>query len=637
MKFLRNFISFIIFPISIYLVKLEKKSEELVAFNNKLTNTDPNQVPPQVPQQGQIPNQGQATNIPGQPGQIQLLGPLMQKLADNQKSDTTQSIRNSLRKWDLKLTDKQLEDISVDMMKGEHTVATPEAKTSFLQFFVNLFTYCDTSKNNVLEYPEFELCMKNDTYLIAFQPPPEKYSAYREHSIYNATGYYSMIFNLLDSQKDNVLNFYEYMQLRLFAFSWKKCSVSAPFIDEVSFECAINISSGFRTLSRATYKRLYFMASEIADNENVRNIDFITYITVASSARLYSKLNTMTDSDLSRQELTLGLDSNILPTRYGADIIENLYKLVSEADKPNQGLDIVSFAFYDFFLMLFDTPSVTRKHHLNFDEYYKIIENYLFPNRTRSEIEMVPQNELTPTSLNQHTYVNIPHYSNEGDHFMKAYASFLEKDNLLTLTATSTNLKFNAKRTYNDIFNIIDSDGDGWINFYDYGQFIQVAYIFSIFDKFNKGRIVAADLQEKLTNYFDFPVISDSLRNKARRLSYLPQDLYVDVKSALFILRLDDFAESLVRKSDRSTIYEYELKNVLASVGMKYIPDKILNGCLRPVDMNNIPTYDWECSFMKAITETLRYYESSYALIQTRAKGFTMENTIFSNIDPNIA
>jgi hypothetical protein len=426
------------------------------------------------------------------------------------------------------------------------------------------------------------------------------------------------------------------MLLRLFAFSWRKCSPMGPVIDEVAFECAINISSGGNTLSRSTFKKLYFMATEIADNENLRNIDFITYITVASSSRLYARINGKQDSDVSKHEMILALDSNMLPARYNNDILDGLFKIVSEVDKPNQGLDLISFVFYDFFLTLFDSTIATRRHHLNNDEFYKVIDNYLFPNRTKSEVELVPQNELTAASFNQYTYMNLTTMASESDHFLKTYASFLEKDNLLTLTGNFNKLKFNAKKTYTEIFNIIDSESDGWIDFYDFGEFLQIAYLYSTFDIHNKGRIIASELQEKFSNYYDIPVISDSLRQRAKRFSLLPKDLYVDVKNTLLVLRLDDIISSLIRKSDPTVIYEYELKNVLTSVNMKYIPDKLLNQCLRGTDTNKIPQYDWECSFLKAITETLRYYESSYALIQTKAKGLNLNNTMFVNIDPNI-
>jgi hypothetical protein len=577
-----------------------------------------------------------APTVPGMSG-VQQIKPLI--LNTTESIDTTNSMREVLRTWDLKLTDKQLLEIAQDMMKGEETLITPDSKRSFLHFFVNMFTYCDTNKNNALEYNEFELCMKNDTYLRALQPPPERYSAYREHSAANPTGFYTMIFNTVDTLEDKSINFYEYMLLRLFAFSWKKCSVMGPYIEEIAFECAIDISSGGNTLSRSTYKKLYYIATEIADNENIRNIDFITYLNVGLSARLYFKINNKQDTDVTKREMTLALDSNILPARYTTDVVDNFFRLTGETDKPDGGLDLVSFVFYDFFLSLFDSAIAQRKSHLNSDEFLKVIDNYLFPNRTKSEVELAPQNELTPTSLNQFTYMNLTNFGSEENHFLKTYASFLEKDNLLTLTnsGTFTKLRFNAKKTYTEVFNIIDSDSDGWINFYDFGEFIQIAYLYSIFDVYNKGRIIASELKDKFSNYYDIPIISDSLRNRAKRFSLLPKDIYVDVKTTILLLRLEDIVQSLTRRTDPTLIYEYELKNVLAAVNMKFVPDQLLNQCLRGTDADKIPQYDWECSFIKAITDMLKYYESSYALIQTKSKGFNLQNTIFVNVDPNIS
>jgi hypothetical protein len=249
---------------------------------------------------------------------------------------------------------------------------------------------------------------------------------------------------------------------------------------------------------------------------------------------------------VTKHEMTMALDSNILPARYTVDVIDCYFKLIGEADKPNGGLDLVSFVFYDLFLALFDSTVATRKIHLNTDEFYKVIDHYQFPNRTKSECELVPQNDLTPTSLNQITYMNLTNFGSEDNHFLKTYASFLEKDNLLTLTGSFTKL-FNAKKTYTEIFNIIDSDS--WINFYDYGQFVQTAYLYSVFDTFNKVRIIACELLDKFSNYYDIPIISDSLRVRAMRFSLIPKDFYVDVKNALLVLRKQ------LKAKRRSNIY----------------------------------------------------------------------------------
>jgi hypothetical protein len=75
--------------------------------------------------------------------------------------------------------------------------------------------------------------------------------------------------------------------------------------------------------------------NQIADNENIMNImniDFITNIIVDFTARLYAKINSKQDTDMKKHEMTMALDSNILPTRYTADVIDCYFKLIGEAD-----------------------------------------------------------------------------------------------------------------------------------------------------------------------------------------------------------------------------------------------------------------------------------------------------------------
>jgi len=55
----------------------------------------------------------------------------------------------------------------------------------------------------------------------------------------NATTYSDTLFDLLDPHDTAFINFHSYMQMRLYIFSWRRCSVAAPFIEESNFECAM--------------------------------------------------------------------------------------------------------------------------------------------------------------------------------------------------------------------------------------------------------------------------------------------------------------------------------------------------------------------------------------------------------------
>jgi hypothetical protein len=584
------------------------------------------------------------------------------------------------RVWDWKVMDKQLDDIYQDMNYQREIDHSEKGVRSFLQIFVNQFQNCDTNYDNILSMVEFSNCMKNDSYLATIVPPTANFASYINYTFTNNTGFYPIIFNILDTHKQGYLNFHAYMTLRLMAFSWRKCSVSAPFIEEVNFECALEVSSGYRTLPRTTVRRIFNLGIELSNSESTRNLDFITYLLVATSTRVYGQINGKEDTDITRSEFNMALDSNILPMRYNQDIINNIYTLIEDSDKPNQGIDVLSFVFYDFFLRIFDTPvpgiPKKRAYYLNPQDFLNTVNHYLFPFKTNSELMKIPQMNLTVNSYQMYTYLNISNFHNEQDHFLRSFVEtdekimyvnknrfggakhkdytnfrFLSKsnnkmlkantdsqvkDNILNIIGGNSNLAYYAGNTTSTLFNMLDNDLDGFINFYDYGNFIQIAYLFTKFDVYQKGRIVAGDLFEKFSQYADYPVVSYHLRERAKRFNLIPQDLYMDLSMTLLTLRIDDIIATVTRRVDKTTVFEYELKNVFAFINFRYVPDAFLNKCLRGTDGNNVPLYDWECAFVQGMIQTLKYYETSYAYLTTVNRNLTLANTVFYNTDSSL-
>lgn len=203
--------------------------------------------------------------------------------------------KNTHKKWDYKLIDKQLEDIFATMIHKEN-FKTTFSDRAYMEIFLNSFYNCDKNFDNVLDINEFKTCMSNDTYLSVITPPSAVFAAFSNYT--NPDFFYQKIFQVLDVFGSGALNFHAYMELRLMIFSWKKCSVVAPFIEETSWECAIEIVSGHKTSSRTVLRNTFYMCLELANSNNIRNIDFISYLMFASSARLYGRINGKLDHDV---------------------------------------------------------------------------------------------------------------------------------------------------------------------------------------------------------------------------------------------------------------------------------------------------------------------------------------------------
>lgn len=208
--------------------------------------------------------------------------------------------KNIHKKWDYKLIDKQLEDIFATMIHKEN-FKTTFSDRAYMEIFLNSFYNCDKNFDNVLDINEFKTCMNNDTYLSVITPPAAVFAAFSNYT--NPDFFYQKIFQVLDVFGSGALNFHAYMELRLMIFSWKKCSVVAPFIEETSWECAIEIVSGYKTSSRTILRNTFYMCLELANSNKIRNIDFISYLMFASSARLYGRINGKLDHDVTSKFL----------------------------------------------------------------------------------------------------------------------------------------------------------------------------------------------------------------------------------------------------------------------------------------------------------------------------------------------
>ena len=345
------------------------------------------------------------------------------------KQDVSVFLPN-MRKWDFKLLDHQIQDIAEQMNYRQEYGHTQEGLRAFIRFFINYFESCDNDQDNQLSRKEFRKCMKKDTFLNVIDVPSKNYSALSVDPLNytNETAYADALFELLDPHDSAYVNFHSYMQLRLYIFSWRRCSVAAPFIEEANFECAIEIAAGWKTMNRNTNRKLFYLALEMSGNINIRNLDFVTYVSFAQATRLFGKINGKEDNDVTRNEFNLALDGNVLPLRYNQGTIDIFFRLIEAQDMPNQGFDLLTFCFYDFFLKMYHKEAPKGTYFLTKDHFPKIFTSQLIPFFVNLEFLKIPQNNLTAHSYQMYTYLNVSNYQDESDHFLK---SFIEKESNL--------------------------------------------------------------------------------------------------------------------------------------------------------------------------------------------------------------
>lgn len=548
--------------------------------------------------------------------------------------------KNSRRTWDFKLLDKELEDIFSSMNMRESPYNTMKGDRPYMRMFYDQFQNCDSDGDNVINSKEFQKCVSNDTYLNKLLPPPEVFASQKNYT--QAGNFYGIIFEILDSHQTGYLNFHAYMQLRLMVFSWRKCSVAGPFLEETSWECAIEVVAGFKTSSRTLLRNTFYMCLELSNSNHIRNLDFVSFLIYASSARLYGRINSKEDHDLTKSEFNLVLDENMLPLRYNQFVIDTMFKLVSEEDKNYEGIDLRTFIWYDFALRLYELPKATRRWLLNEREFTEVLSKVLFPGKMFEEISKIPMTNVTNATYQMYTYLNISNFHDEHDFLVK----FAEKSSSKKLGASlrarklrqiyngASNAPFFLNWTAGKVFRLVDINSDGFMDWYDFGHFFSVAHLFSKFDPYQRGKITAGELYDKFTSYSEFPRVSSDLRHRAKRFQLINQDVYLDLFSVVSLLSIDDLVKMYVRNTDPSTLYEVELKRIFSKANLRMVPDSHMNKCLRGMDHLNVPKYDWECAFMVGFEDNLNYFESASNYNTMKLNNLTLVNTVFSNVDP---
>lgn len=255
-----------------------------------------------------------------------------------------------------------------------------------------------------------------------------------------------------------------------------------------------------------------------------------------------------------------------------------------------------------------------------------------------------------------YTYQKIYNFNTEGDFLLKFaetkshVKSNLKKGKLQTRTRSlenqayvipkgdiyslASNTTFVLNFTANRLFDSMDVNSDGYLDWYDYGFFYQTLYLFTKFDPYQRGKITAGDLYEKFIDYSDFPKVSYTVKNRSKRFNIINQDTYLDFYNVHVVLRIDDLVSLYTRRVDVSTLYEVELKRVFSKINLRYVGEGNLNRCLRGMDNQNIPKYDWECAFMMAIQQNINYLDSASSYYTAKNHNLTLENTVFNNIDP---
>jgi len=518
------------------------------------------------------------------------------------------------------LFDKQLEEIFL-IFKNKKMAGVSDFRTTYALFIKN-FDACDKNHDLHLSKAEFSACMTSDPYLSIVQPPQHIYSVMRNYT--NATGYNNDIYDFANNYDVNGLNFYDYVIIRLFTFAWRKCTVVNNSMDESTFECAVDIVGGTKGLNTNTLRTIFQHGLKLVNSKSmpVRTFDFLTFYALASSIKLFAKINAKLNFDATMHEFNIALDTNVLPTRYNQDIINQLFRLTKKDSSSRNGIDLITFVFYDHFLKLFYQGANINRWTITSNEFSKICTGFLFPKTIYNYMTQVPLANFTHNDYNLRSHINLNQLDEE-DNFSK----FLQIKSSSVAGRYNNTALFDSKKVDARIFKLLDSDSNNVLTFYDFANFVQTFVLYQKTDARDADRVIVSDLAQQFTHYNELPLYSTEFRARSNRFNLLEQDMYIDPFFALAITRMDDYVHHYLRRSDPTTVKELELNLILERINLGNFPTAFLTKCARGKDSNGIPKYDWECSIINAIDRALSYLENTRDLKDMKSHGFNLTYT----------
>ena len=521
------------------------------------------------------------------------------------------------------LFDKQLEEIFL-IFKNKKMAGVTDFRSAFALFIKN-FNECDKDHDLLLSKKEFSACMTADPYLSVIQAPAHTFSVMRNFT--NGTAYNNDIFDFANNYDLNGLNFYDYVVMRLFAFAWRKCTVSNKFMDESTFECAIDITSGTRAHNAHTLRNIFQLGLKLSNSKSmpVRTFDFLTYFALASSIKLYGKTNAKENNDATISEFNTALDTNQLPTRYNQDVITQIFRLTHRDSAAKNGLDLFTFVYYDHFLKLFYQGASENRWTINAKEFSKICASWLFPKSIFSYMTQVPTANYTSHDYNLRAHINDNQLDEEEN-----FGKFPEMKSELK---RYNNTGYNTASVDGRIFKLLDSNNNNVLTYYDFANFVQTMTLYAKTDARDADRVIVSDLASAFTGYSALPIYSTEFRARSNRFNLIDSDLYMDPFFALAITRMDDVVHHYLRRSDTTTVKELELHLILNKMNLKNFPAAYLTKCTRGKDVNGIPKYDWECAISTAITKALKFLEHSRDLKDIKSHGFNLTYTQYGYAD----
>jgi hypothetical protein len=459
-----------------------------------------------------------------------------------------------------------------------------------------IFTFSDKNKNDLLEQSEwegfaslfvfpFEACDKSGDYLLSEEEFRDCYEADPSSKVIRfrnkyETMKYSELMSSASVKGKNVINFFEYLFIRRAMFGWKECHSDPKYINQLTFNCAIQTVIPNKYLTKLDLLKIYKVGLKLSNEPGVSELDFLSYTRVLFYTYMFSILGEPSDTMVVDKYQFL---KNVKDGRAQVWLSDNdvnlLYGLISMNPKGSP-MNFETFCFFFNIHRLFMKYSTTKDQLINQEELMRLL------NDTSMPYAIVKSIDTALTGFEEKDYQEVTMVLqrmrlNEKDY----YYSFLEQNVISPVTGIPQSpgnfslyeLPINTKSR--EAFFTIHCGFDKV--FWDKSIFFRAflwANLYTELKEDNKYLLPVSRILTNLPNTYEIanPPIGQLFREDYSIFKNFPQDLSMDIL-AFSTLENYIYKFQLHQVNKDELVNETVLKIILKDYGMINMPDTVID------------------------------------------------------------
>jgi hypothetical protein len=315
---------------------------------------------------------------------------------------------------------------------------------AFGTLFIKPFEACDTSNNYLLELKEFKYCYDKDpkTKVIEFRRRQQKTR-------------YELLMDTISTRGRSVVNFIDYVFLRRALFGWMNCHSSNKYIALSAFKCAVSTAIPQKLLIKYHIEKIYFSGKKLANDKNLLQLDFISYLRTLQFTYVFSIVGLPHDTPapmIEKSQFNKAIREDRIPMNINEEEVEIWYKLidstpfVTAGNVRNKYMDFDTFCFFYNYHRIFYKYNMEKPLQISKDEVMKAMGDTYWPDEVLQSLD-VAHTEFTEPQYMEVTNILQRLRLNERDFYNRSFLELSsekkEAKAVKTVAATESAIKSN--------------------------------------------------------------------------------------------------------------------------------------------------------------------------------------------------